>query len=202
MAEDRNVTREKYSEIKLIANFMKVSAPAYLDANPANLSSTLYTSTTDLTVTPLLGNNSDSSFYILRHTDYSNLASTDYRLKLSTSAGDVTIPQLGGSLTLSGRDSKIHVTDYDVAGTNILYSTAEIFTWKVFEDETVLVVYGGENELHELAISDSEQPVLAEGPSAHFTTDTVSDAVVLNWETSPERRIVKLGDLTLIILGK
>jgi hypothetical protein len=201
VAEDRNVTREKYSEIKLIANFMKVSSPAYLDTQPGNLSSTLYTSSTDLTVTPLLGNSTDSSFYILRHTDYSSQASTDYRLKLSTSAGDLTIPQLGGSLTLHGRDSKIHVTDYDVAGTNILYSTAEIFTWKQFEDEKVLVVYGGESEQHELAISEAEQPVLAEGPNANFTTDTVGDAVVLNWQTSAERRIVKLGDLTLIILG-
>ncbi|KAK2768275.1 hypothetical protein FQN54_000128 [Arachnomyces sp. PD_36] len=202
LAEDRNVTREKYSEIKLIANFMKVSSPAYLDTTPGNLSSTVYTSTTDLTVTPLYGNTSDSSFYILRHSDYSSQDSTDYRLNLSTSTGDITVPQLGGSLTLNGRDSKIHVTDYDVAGTNILYSTAEIFTWKQFEDEKVLIVYGGMGEQHELAVSEAEQAVLAEGPIADFTTDTVGDAVVINWQTSTERRIVKFGDLTVIIIDR
>ena len=186
----------------MIANLWKVSGPAYLDTTRGNLSSTLYTSTTDLSVTPLIGNNTDSSFYIVRHTDYTSLDSTDYKLQLSTSAGDLIIPQLGGSLTLNGRDSKVHVTDYDVAGTNILYSTAEVFTWKEFEDEKVLVVYGGVGEQHELAISGTTQAVLVEGPSADLTTDTVGDAVVLNWQTSIERRIVKIGDLTLFIIGK
>lgn len=57
---------------------------------------------------------------------------------------------IGGSLTLSGRDLEWHVTDYSVGNATLLYSTAEIFTWKQFTDKAVVVVYGGPGELHEL----------------------------------------------------
>lgn len=50
-------------------------------------------------------------------------------MSVPTSAGNVTIPQLGSVLTLNGRDSKFHVTDYDVGEFSLLYCTAEIFTW-------------------------------------------------------------------------
>lgn len=70
-----------------------------------------------------------TSFFVVRHAPYNSLDVTNYKLDVSTSVGDLAIPQLGGKLTLNGRDSKIHVTDYDVGGTNLLYSSAEIFTW-------------------------------------------------------------------------
>jgi hypothetical protein len=53
----------------------------------------------------------------------------DYTITLPTSEGNLTVPTLGGSLELRGKDSKIHVTDYEAGSTTLLYSTAEIFTW-------------------------------------------------------------------------
>jgi hypothetical protein len=70
-----------------------------------------------------------TSFYVVRHAAYNTLASTNYKLSISTSGDPVTVPQLGGTLTLNGRDSKFHVSDYDLDGVNLLYSSAEIFTW-------------------------------------------------------------------------
>lgn len=126
--EDRRVDREKYSEQKLQANFIKAS-PAYLTASRGNASTTQYTTTTDLTVTPAFGNG--TGFYFLRHSTYNSQASTNYRLKISTSAfGNITVPQLNDtSLTLNGRDSKVHISDYNLGGATLVYSTAEIFTW-------------------------------------------------------------------------
>jgi hypothetical protein len=72
------------------------------------------------------------------------------------------IQQLGGGLTLSGRDSKWHVTDYNLGDITLLYSTAEIFTWQKFEQKTVLVVYGGAGELHELAVVTSKPATLVD----------------------------------------
>lgn len=201
ISEDRNITREKYSELKLMGNFMKVS-PSYLNAVPGHWSISRFTTTPALTVTPLIGRLSKSSFFVLRHSEYTSKASTNYKLKLPTSVGRLTIPQLNGTLTLNGRDSKIHVTDYDVAGTNILYSTAEIFTWKKFGDRKVLVIYGGENERHELAVSTNSMPSVVEGPSEDMQIKKVDDYVVLNWETIRERRIVDIDDLSVFILGK
>lgn len=197
------MTREKYSELKLLGNFAKVS-PSYLVATPGNSTTSTYTNTADLTVTPLLGNNScsASSFFVVRHTDYSSQNSVDYKLQVPTSAGRLTIPQLGGSLTLSGRDSKIHVVDYDVAGTNILYSTAEVFTWKKVGNEKYLVVYGGSGEHHELAVSTKADVSVIEGSSSSITSKKKDRAIVIGWDVSSTRRIIRVGDLKILLLGK
>jgi hypothetical protein len=127
ISEERLITREKYSEQKLEANFFKVS-PAYLTADRGNASNTSWTTSTDLTVTPAFSNS--TKLYFLRHAAYNSLDSTSYKLHVQTATfGNLTVPQLNGTLTLNGRDSKIHVSDYDIGGVNIVYSTAEVFTW-------------------------------------------------------------------------
>ena len=175
-------------------------SPAYLTATAGTNDSTTYTSTSALTVTPVVGNGTKTSFFVLRHVAYENTASTQYTLKLPTSAGTLSIPALGGSLTLNGRDSKIHVTDYDVGGTTLLYSTAEVFTWKKFTSKTVLILYGGPGELHETAIKSTSSPVTIEGTGV--TTKSASGTVTLQWTTSATRRIVQLGTVYIYLLGK
>ena len=126
IAEDRTVAREKYSEIKLQTNFFKVS-PSYLISNAT------YTVNGSYVDSPLIGTarlqTNTTNLYITRHAAYNSEDSTDYKLEVPSSAGNLTIPQLSGTLTLNGRDSKIHVVDYDVGGINLLYSSAEVFTW-------------------------------------------------------------------------
>lgn len=203
ISESRSITREKYSQLKLLGNFLKAS-PSYLDVVPGSASNATYTATTALTVTPLIGRSTKSSFFVVRHSDYTSLDSTSYTLKVSTSAGTLTLPQLGGSLTLDGRDSKIHVTDYDVAGTNILYSTAEVFTWKSFSDYKALVLYGGPGEHHELAISSSSNArvSIVDGSKSGVTTKIQNGQAIIAWDVSSSRRIVKVDDLLVFLLGK
>lgn len=196
--EDRSVDREKYSELKLQANFLKVS-PGYLIASAANSSSTgTYNTNSDIVTTPVIGPN--GSFFVVRHSDYTSDDSSNYTLTLPTSQGTISIPQLGGSLSLNGRDSKVHVTDYPVGDSTLLYSTAEIFTWQAYDGKTVLVVYGGPNELHELAVLgvSNKTSVLGDG----VTIQQTNSSVVAQWQTSTERRIVQVGDLDIYILGK
>ncbi|KAF7173165.1 hypothetical protein CNMCM5623_005384 [Aspergillus felis] len=200
LTESRNLTREKYSELKLIGNFVKAS-PSYLLATPGSLTTSGYADTADLTVTPLLGNGT-GSYFVVRHTDYTSQASTPYKLSLPTSAGKLTVPQLGGTLTLNGRDSKIHVVDYNVGGTTILYSTAEVFTWKKFGNSKVLVLYGGPGEHHELAVSLNSDIQVVEGSNSGVTSKKVGGAVVVAWDVSSSRRIVQIGDLKIFLLDR
>ncbi|KAK3497574.1 beta-galactosidase precursor [Neurospora hispaniola] len=205
IAEDRTVSREKYSELKLEANFLKVS-PGYLTATPDTSNRTgIYSPNTDITVTALVNYTPEGgSFYVVRHTDYQTLASTPYTLSLPTSAGNLSIPILGGSLTLSRRDSKIHVADYSVDDHKLIYSTAEIFTWKKFSNRTVLVVYGGEGETHELAIAD-EVKWTSTGPPVQVKTvkkDDKKSFTVVQWKANSERRIFKAGNLHIYILDR
>ncbi|KAF7196054.1 Beta-galactosidase A [Pseudocercospora fuligena] len=201
--ENRSVDREKYSELKLQANFLQ-AAPAYLSATPqsnhnANGS---YTGDETIAVTTLRGNH--TSFYVVRHAAYNSLASTRFKIELPTSEGNITIPQLGdnASLSLHGRDSKIYVADYDVGGVNLLYSTAEIFTWKKYGDQRILVVYAGPEETNELAITCKGQPIVTDGTG--ILSESRNGSVVLQFASSSTRRIIEFGscNLTLYILDR
>ncbi|KAL4895785.1 glycoside hydrolase superfamily [Aspergillus ambiguus] len=200
LSETRNITREKYSELKLIGNFAKVS-PSYLVATPGNLTTGTYADTTDLAVTPLIGKGT-GSYFVVRHSKYASQEHTSYKLRLPTSAGNLTVPQLGGKLSLNGRDSKIHVVDYDVAGTNVVYSTAEVFTWKQFGDSKVLVLYGGPDEHHEFAVATKSAVKVLEGPNSSVSSKQVGKTVVISWDTSSTRKIVQIGDLKVLLLDR
>lgn len=186
----------------MIANFLKVS-PAYLTATPQQLNTTsVFTNTPDLTVTDVAGNDSATTFYVVRHYNYSSSTSTSYKLLLPTTLGNLTIPQLGGSLSLGPRDSKVHVVNYDVGSTQLLYSTAEIFTWKTFGNRTVLIVYGQSGEHHELAVASSaSQPTVVEGDASTVTINQTTSAIVIAWDASTTRRIVQVGQLEIFLLG-
>ncbi|KAI4106816.1 MAG: hypothetical protein L6R37_002019 [Teloschistes peruensis] len=198
IAEDRTVSREKYSEAKLQANFLRVS-PAYLTATPGNVSNGKFVSTTEIATTQLRGN--ETNFYVVRHAAYNSLNTTTYTLSVPTSAGNVTIPQLGSVLTLNGRDSKIHVTDYNIGAFSLLYCSAEIFTWKQFYDKTVLILYGGANENHEFAFSGHENFTVLEGTGVRSRVQ--HDAIIINWTVDEARRVIRLGsNLDVYLLGK
>ena len=188
IAEDRTVAREKYSELKLQANFFKVS-PAYLLATAGNATNGSYVNTPLIATTKLTTNT--TNLYVVRHAAYNTYDSTDYKLSVSTSLGDVTVPRLSGTLTLNGRDSKIHVTDYAVGAYNMLYSSAEIFTWKVSNNKTVLILYGGPNESHEAAFVGLKNGKVIEGTGV--TTMSMNGTFILSWAVTPERKIVKFS---------
>ncbi|KAH0012075.1 putative beta-galactosidase, partial [Aureobasidium melanogenum] len=199
ITEDRLVSREKYSEAKLEANFLQAS-PAYLTAVPQNNTHAngSYTNNPEIAVTALLGNR--TNFFVIRHAAYNSRASTQFKLNLPTSQGNITIPQLNGSLVLNGRDSKFAVTDYDAAGTNLLYSSAEIFTQKSYDGKQVLVVYAGPNENHELALTLSCSSEVVEGSGVNIVKK--KGTTILGFQSSPERRIVKIGKLYVYILDR
>lgn len=204
--EDRTITREKYSELKLEATFIQ-SSPAYLTSVPGNSSTSVYSDNSDITVTPILANSTDSaSFFVVRHTNYSSLASTQYRVKLPTSLGVVTVPHGNVSLSLNGRDSKMMVTDYDVQGTPLLYSTSDIFTHVKQENNTILILYAGAGESNEFAIqapSKSQVHQIKGGTSFKVTNDDYGDFWVVNWVASSNDTVIQLGDnLYAYLLGK
>ncbi|KAI0974123.1 glycoside hydrolase superfamily [Xylaria arbuscula] len=194
IGENRQVTREKYSELKLQANFLQVS-PAYLTMIPQDSQFGVYTNTTELVTTPLLAsNNEGGAFYIVRHSDWTSEDTIRYVLQLSNPGRVLTIPRLGGSLSLIGRDSKIHVLDYDVGGIQLVYSTAEIFTWKKSSTKTTLVLYGGVGEMHEFCVEGNfgSEPLI-EGEGVRYEIRGSLNTV--QWDVEPVRRVIHLGQV-------
>ncbi|KAL2256641.1 hypothetical protein VTK26DRAFT_1365 [Humicola hyalothermophila] len=200
IAEDRSVAREKYSELKLQAHFFKVST-GYLTATPdAKSSSGDYCPNKDITVTGVLGQ--QGSFFIVRHTDYKSHQSISYTLTLPTSRGKQTIPYLGGNLTLSGRDSKIHVTDYRVDGVLMLYCTAEIFTWQKYFNRTVMVVYGDPDETHEIMIERDPVQAVYTLASVGVLLQVDGTKLYAQWRVIDERRLLRVGDLIVYMINR
>lgn len=145
-------------------------------------------------MTPLFGE--PTTFYVVRHSAYESFESTPYTFTAQTkSIGKVKIPQLGGTLTLNGRDSKIHVTDYDVGGINLIYSTADIYTHsKAGKDKRVLLVYGLEGETHELAFSSQLGKPTVEGEAAKIQIQRKGSAVVVQWQVTRSKTVLHYGD--------
>lgn len=176
-----------------------MASPAYLTATPGNVSNGSFVNTNSIAVTPLVGK--ETSFYVIRHAAYNTFDSTNYRLTIPTSKGSMSIPQLSSTLTLNGRDSKIHVADYDVGGMDLLYSSAEIFTWKSYGNKKVLILYGGPKETHEAAFVTNEKASLIEGSGVQMQTKKGS--LVINWPVTPTRKVVQIGeDLTVYLLDR
>ncbi|GMG09368.1 unnamed protein product [Aspergillus oryzae] len=204
IAEDRTLTREKYSEQKLQANFFKVS-PAYLTATPGTGQNGSYTDNPRIAVTPLVGNGTKTNFYVVRHADFTFTGNARYRMTVSTSIGNVTLPQLHNTtLSLNGRDSKLHVTDYDVGGINMIYSSAEVLTWaRALGSTRVLVLYGGEDEVHEVAFSRAlSEPVILDGPTSGIIIEQQQAAWVIQWRVTATPRVIQIGDLELHLLWR
>ncbi|USW56803.1 Putative glycoside hydrolase, family 35, Galactose-binding-like domain superfamily [Septoria linicola] len=200
ITEERGVDREKYSQAKLLANFL-LASPAYLTAvaQDNDYANGSYTGDSAIATTALLGN--WTNFFVVRHAAYNSLETTEYSITLPTSKGNITVPQLGGKLSLHGRDSKVYVTDYDVGGSNLLYSTAEIFTWKKYGDKRVLVIYTGPGETNELAFTSCSKATVVEGSGVDIKNK--NDATILHFETSTSQRVVDIDDdLTVFIVDR
>lgn len=147
---------------------------------------------------------SATNFYVVRHADFTSLNDTQYQLMVPTSVGNLTIPQLGGQLSLNGRDSKIHVTDYDVGGVNLIYCTADIFTWAkgASGSSRVLIMYGGAEETHEYAFDESlGQPNIVEG--SQIKAQKVANTYVVQWQVTVARQIVRFEEgLEILMLWR
>lgn len=191
IAEDRQVNREKYSELKLQANFLQVS-PSYQTSMPSDGTFGMFTDTSELVTTELAPTGTGGTFYIVRHSDWTSQVTANYTLRITCGGRNLTVPQLGGSLSLRGRDSKIHVADYDLGGLRLHYSSAEIFTWKKLSSKTVLIIYGGMDETHEFAVpSDLGLPTSVEGDGVRSAQQ--SQSIVIQWDVQPLRRVVHFG---------
>ncbi|KAJ4298716.1 hypothetical protein N0V88_003748 [Collariella sp. IMI 366227] len=198
--EDRRVDREKYSELKLQTNFLKVSA-GYLTAIPEVKPTTgVYSPNQNITVTAVVG--PEGGFYVTRKTAFRDKTPLNYTLTLPTSKGMIAIPKLGGTLTMPGRDTRIHVTDYPVDIHKVIYCTAEIFTWKKFDDKTIVFIYGGMGETHELLLERNPVSLLLTKVSPGVKTEQAGAYLYAQWTTGATRQMIRAGSLFIYMIDR
>lgn len=198
--ESRLLTRDKYYELKLQTTFLKTS-PSYLVSTPANSTTSTYTSSRDITISPLFGEGNDlCNMYVARNTNASSTGATAYTLTLPFGSEEITIPQLGGELTMPGRDSKIHVTQYPLGDlpAKLAYSTAEIFTWGSTSHHGLIILYAEIGEIHEYALPKHlGQPEQVEGPKKSTKIKQVDGLWVVQWKVTSARQVVSFPKIKL-----
>ncbi|EJD54068.1 beta-galactosidase [Auricularia subglabra TFB-10046 SS5] len=197
IAEDRTL-RDKFYENKLVANFATVSTALHT-AVPQNAGNATgaFTGNAALKTTltmDIVGNK--TGFYTVRQTDASSFDTQTYKLTVPTSAGTLTIPALGGSLSLTGKDSKIHVVDYIAGSTHILYSTAEIMTWATIDGRDIIILYGDAGELHETALAFT-----GTAPAVKITSHTSSNEVRQSIRSGVTALQYTLGGQSVVEVG-
>ncbi|RFU27140.1 hypothetical protein B7463_g9196, partial [Scytalidium lignicola] len=138
-----------------------------------------------LSGTPVFSTNPKTDFHVVRHADFTSTENNQYQLSVSTSTGNITIPQLGGHLSLNGPGSIIHVTDYNVGSVNMIYSSFST---------------AGEGETHEAAFpSHLSKPSVIEG---HVTIKERQSTWVIQWQTTSSRCVIQIGPLQVHLLWR
>ena len=92
----------------------------------------------------------EAGFTVVQQASTPSTASVTFSAYLNTTQGNITVP----NINLNGRQSKILVTDYDFGSQSLLYSSADILTYGVF-DVDVLVLYLEEGQTGQFALKNS-----------------------------------------------
>ncbi|KAJ3972272.1 glycoside hydrolase family 35 protein [Lentinula raphanica] len=158
ISENRGLT-DKHMELKLQGIFLR-STPDFYKTNWIGDSSTAGFTAGSVTnsaafVTFLQNPDSGAGFWIVRQSDSTSTATTDFKLNVTTAAGDkLQVPLVASNITLSGRESKVLLTDYALGSdSSLFYSTAQVFFSGTIGTKHVALLYGPSAQEHEFALA-------------------------------------------------
>jgi hypothetical protein len=165
---ENRIIGSKFYETKNLAMFTRVAEDLTVTERLGN--STLYTTNSAIMASELRNPDTKAAFYVTIHSYSPSSTRESFNLHVSTSIGNLTIPQRGGSIVLNGHQSKILVTDF-VIGKNILtYSTAEVLTYALIDGAPVVVLWTGTGESVEFHIKAARHgSVVNNGGSSNAT---------------------------------
>ncbi|KAJ3571523.1 hypothetical protein NP233_g3704 [Leucocoprinus birnbaumii] len=183
LTESRELTT-KFDELKRQGLFLRSSPDFYKTDWIADSSTGLAVSTnTNAFITLLRNPDTRTQFYIARQSDSTSTATTNFKLNVTTSAGNLQIPTVASAITLGGRQSKVIVTDYRFgSASHALYSTSPIFFAGVIDGRDVLFLHGNSTQAHEASIRLTGTPTNLAQPSSsnvHVTHGTTFSTVTI-----------------------
>lgn len=138
---------------------------------------------------------SGASFTILQQNDTKSTADIEFSVTLDTSAGSIEVP----NVSLGGRQSKILVTDYPFGSKTLLYASADILTYGVFDTE-VLVFYLNEGQTGEFVFKDDSDLSFKVFGDSEVTEQETSGNAVYSWVQTPGTTVVKFSNGVLVYL--
>ncbi|KAF5334106.1 hypothetical protein D9758_016081 [Tetrapyrgos nigripes] len=175
--DEARALTSKFSEVKSQGMFIR-SSPEFYKTDWIGDSSTGLTeggvSNPAAFVTLLRNPDSGAGFWILRHTDSTSQAITNFSLNVTAADGSKhNLPLVASSITLSGRQSKLVLTDYAFGRSRAAYSTAQVFFAGQIDGRDVLFLYGNSSEAHEFGVALTGTPNrFRTSSSIHITNST------------------------------
>ncbi|KAJ5819060.1 beta-galactosidase B [Penicillium riverlandense] len=154
ISEDRSIG-SKYYETKLLALFTRAAKDLTMTELKDN--GTQYTTNSAVRAYELRNPETNAGFYPTFHVNTSLSTNEAFRLHVDTSAGALTVPRHGGTIRLNGHQSKIIVTDFTFGSNKLLYSTAEVLTYAVFDKTPTLVLWVPTGESGEFAVKGAKK---------------------------------------------
>ncbi|KAL4977037.1 glycoside hydrolase superfamily [Aspergillus desertorum] len=158
ISEDRSIG-SKYYETKLLALFTRCAKDLTMTDRLGN--GTQYTDNEAVIASELRNPVTNAAFYVTTHLDTTVGTDESFKLHVNTSQGALTIPKHGGTIRLNGHQSKIIVTDFHLASETLLYSTAEVLTYAVFDRKPILVLWVPTGESGEFAFRGAKSGSVA-----------------------------------------
>ncbi|KAI0821239.1 glycoside hydrolase family 35 protein [Irpex lacteus] len=201
--EDRTLS-PKYSEIKLITNFLHAS-PDFLVAdiigNGTVGNGTAFASNAKI-YTTAFGAPSGAHFYIIRQNSVTYTTPAEFTIQVNATGGLVTVPQFGGNATLNARESQIIVAQYPFGSHKLSYSTAEVFTWTTIDGTDYLVLYAEKGHNIEAVVTGVQgSAVYKTGSSSVSARAGASNTLIITGNPSGITT-VSAGKVTVIVADK
>ncbi|KAI0783507.1 glycoside hydrolase family 35 protein [Abortiporus biennis] len=200
--EDRLLS-PKYDEVKLQGMFYHASPQLLTSSILASGQSQTYTSNSGVFTSVLGLPEGPTKFYVVRQNSNNVTTPTSFLLNIDSSVGQLTIPQLGGHITLAGRESKILVTDYAFGSNFLQYSTAEVLTHTTIDsiDYVVLYVLPGQSFEASFGSTSINNVNLSGSPSVQ--AKVLNGSVVLfGTLSSSTTALVRFGNTAVLVVDK
>ncbi|KAL3483498.1 glycoside hydrolase superfamily [Aspergillus germanicus] len=198
IAENRTIG-PKYYEIKSLALFTRSAK----DLTKTDLvgNSTSYTDNDAVTTIELRNPDTDAGFYAVRHTDPTSNDEQTFRLSVRTSAGNFTLPTMGdGTISLNGHIQKILVTDFPFGDRNLIYSTAEVLTFGIFDKEPTLALWVPNGEDGEFFVQGARSGKVVAGERSEVKFSRSQKGLIVNFKKQQGMTVTVLDENVRIIV--
>ncbi|KAF2829791.1 hypothetical protein CC86DRAFT_317015 [Ophiobolus disseminans] len=178
ISENRKID-SKFYETKNLALFTRIAEDLTVTNRLGN--STGYSTNLAIEASELRNPVTNGAFYVTRHTESSSGTVELFKLHVSTSVGNLTIPQHAGSIVINGHQSKILVTDFAIGNHTLTYSTAEVLTFALIDSKPVVVLSTGVGESVEFHVKGAKNgSAISTGASTNGTFHSEAGGITTN----------------------
>jgi hypothetical protein len=178
ISENRKID-SKFYETKNLAMFTRVADDLTMTNRLGN--NTGYTTNSAVEASELRNPETNAAFYVTIHADSSSATVESFKLHVSTSIGNLTIPKHAGSIVLNGHQSKILVTDFAIGNQTLTYSTAEVLTYAMIDAKPVVVLSAGVGESVEFHVKGTTRgSVISTGSTSNATLHSEAHGITAN----------------------